>query len=288
MKRKVAIITGANSGIGFQAAKQLSGLNYNVILACRDIQKGMVAKSIIEREISTAAVDVLQLDLASFDSIRSFGLKASAKYPAINLLINNAGVMVPPKQLTEDGFELQFGVNYLSHFLLTGLLLKSILKADCPRIITVSSFVHKWGKINFDDINFTKRYHGGLAYRQSKLACLLFSYELHRRFSASGINCKSIAAHPGIVATNLARNLPAAIQKMFRYFFQPPDLGSNAIISASVDEGLIGGEYVGPNGLFGISGSPVVQKSSESSYCPRVAAELWQLSEQLTCFKYEI
>lgn len=198
---KIVLITGANSGLGFEASLALAKKGSLVVMACRNPSKGQVALQQIQDEVPDAQVVVMSLNLASLQSIRTFAAEFTNHYDRLDILLNNAGVMAPPYAKTEDGFELQIGTNHFGHFALTGLLLERLLFTTASRVVTTTSFAHYMGRINFDDLNWTRKYSKWPAYGQSKLANLLFTYELDRRFKAAGANTIAVAAHPGYSAT---------------------------------------------------------------------------------------
>src|SRR5215467_6601260 len=224
---RVAVVTGANTGLGFETAQVLAAHGASVVLAVRDTEKGKQAAARIAGTAPSADVTIQHLDLTSLDSIRAAAGELRAKHPAIDLLINNAGVMFPPRQITGDGFELQFGTNHLGHFALTGLLLEQMLPVPGSRVVTVSSLGHRiQARINFDDLQSERSYRRVAAYSQSKLANLMFTYELHRRLSGAGTTI-AVAAHPGLAATELTRNTPAIAAFLYaRLLSQKPAMGA--------------------------------------------------------------
>ncbi|MBT9332105.1 oxidoreductase [Paracidobacterium acidisoli] len=293
---KLALITGANSGIGFHAAKQLAAKGCTVILACRDLQKAEAARDRILVELPEASLEIISLDLASLASVRSAASTFLAGGRTLDLLINNAGVMALPKrQLTPDGFEMQFGTNHLGHFALTGLLLPAILSAPAARIITVSSIAHKSGVIRFDDLQWNHGYKPWPAYRQSKLANLLFGFELQRRLDHAHTSARSIVVHPGVSATNLfaagpgkgsgllAKIVPPFIELMAQSDAQ----GALPTLFAAVSPDAQGGLYYGPDGWREMRGWPVEVKAEPQAYDEDAAARLWQISEELTGVRFK-
>lgn len=292
---KVAIITGANSGLGFEAAKVLAGKGAHVVMAVRDTAKGEKAAADIRCSVPRADLAVMTLDLARLASIRSFAGAFLGRSSRLDILINNAGVMAIPRRETDDGFEMQFGTNHLGHFSLTGLLLPSILATHAARIVTVSSGTHIFGKINFDDLQCERAYSKWGAYAQSKLANLLFAYELQRRLDAAGSDVISVAAHPGYAATNLQAVGPrmegsrAGMKLMSaanRVLAQSAAMGALPEVYAATSPGVRGGDYIGPNRLLGQRGFPAKVKSNNRSHDQAVAARLWAVSEGLTKVKY--
>jgi NAD(P)-dependent dehydrogenase (short-subunit alcohol dehydrogenase family) len=255
-----------------------------VVLAVRDTEKGKRAAARIAGAAPGANVMVQPLDLASLDSIRAAAAELRARHPGIDLLINNAGVMFPPKQTTGDGFELQFGTNHLGHFALTGLLLAQMLPIPGSRVVTVSSTAHRLrARINFDDLQAERSYRRVAAYSQSKLANLLFTYELHRRLPGAGTTTTSaVAAHPGLAATELTRNSPAIAASFYALVSQRPAMGALPVLRAATDPGVAGGQYYGPGRLLGTRGYPELAASSGQSRDTAIQRRLWTVSEQLT------
>jgi NAD(P)-dependent dehydrogenase (short-subunit alcohol dehydrogenase family) len=276
---RTAIITGASSGIGLETAKALAAHGARVILAVRDPVKGQRAADVIP---APGTAEVRLLDLASLESVRAFA--AGWDGSPVDLLINNAGVMIPPRSRTADGFELQFGTNHLGHFALTNLLLPSI----SGRVVTVSSGAHRSGRVDFDDLNWERRrYRAWRAYGQSKLANLLFTAELQRRLTEAGSPVLSMAAHPGYAATNLqshsgSRLLRLAMEKLGnRLVAQNAAAGALPTLYAAAAD-LPGNTYAGPSGLAGLRGAPAPCPRSKAASDPEVARRLWDVSEQLT------
>lgn len=290
LEGKRALVTGANTGLGFETTKELAAKGAEVIMACRNIHKANEAKTKIQQEIPEARLFVMEIDLASLESVRKFASQYNLAYSSLDLLINNAGVMMPPYTITKDGFELQFEANYLGHFLLTGLLMRKLEAAPAARIVSVSSLAHEWGDIYFDDINFKTKYDKRKAYGQSKLACLMFAYELDRRLRTKKSPIKSFAAHPGISNTELARYLPWLIRflspVLMPLFAQSAKDGAQPILRAALDLSLAGGIYLGPDGNDGYKGKPVKVESNTISKDEGIAERLWALSEQLSGISY--
>jgi len=286
---KIAIITGANTGLGLETTKAFAEKNIEVVMACRNESKAEKAKAEILDEIPKAQLTILHLDLSSLDAVRSFAEKFKSEYDRLDILVNNAGLMIPPYGTTKDGFELQFGINYLGHFLLTGLLLEPLKNTAEARVISLSSLAHKWGDIYFEDLQFQKNYDKQKAYGQSKLACLMFAYELDRRLKAQQLSVKSLAAHPGLSRTNLFRHLTGMMKLLtpFVYpFTQSAKSGAQPEIKAALDEKLAGGEYLGPSGFQEYSGKPKVVGSNAISNDKEKAKRLWEISEELCNFQY--
>lgn len=292
---KMAIITGANSGIGLEAARELARKEAHIIMACRDIENAKAAKNEIMSEIPQSKPEIIPIDLADLNSVRQFADTFKSKYSNLDVLINNAGLMMAPYGKTKDDFEQQFGINHLGHFALTGLLMDPILQTPHARIINVSSNAHHVGHMDFDNLMYEggKGYSPTRAYGRSKLANLLFTYELERRFEAAGSKTIAAAAHPGYTHTHLTRYLE---KKWYFRLFSPlanliaqkAEMGALPIIRAAVDKGVIGGQYYGPGGLMEQRGYPVVVKSSQASYNEDTAQKLWEISEQLTNVKIQI
>ncbi|WP_328461703.1 SDR family NAD(P)-dependent oxidoreductase [Streptomyces sp. NBC_00669] len=278
---RVAIVTGANTGLGFETARMLAARGAAVVLAVRDVEKGERAAARI-----TGDVTVQALDLTSLDSVRSAAADLRATHPRIDLLINNAGVMYTPKQTTADGFELQFGTNHLGHFALTGLLLDRLLPVPGSRVVTVSSTGHRIrAAIHFDDLQWERSYGRAAAYGQSKLANLMFTYELQRRLGPHGTTL-AVAAHPGVSNTELIRNTPAALRVPIAWLAplltQKPERGALPTLRAATDPAVIGGQYYGPGNRGEIRGYPKLVESSPDSHDQATQQRLWTVSEELT------
>jgi NAD(P)-dependent dehydrogenase (short-subunit alcohol dehydrogenase family) len=279
---RLAVVTGANTGLGFETARVLAARGASVVLAVRDTEKGKRAAARIGGTAPGANVMVQPLDLTSLDSIRAAVGELRARHPRIDLLVNNAGVMFPPRQATGDGFELQFGTNHLGHFALTGLLLEQMLPVPGSRVVTVSSLAHRIrARINFDDLQSERSYSRVAAYSQSKLANLMFTYELARRLSGAGTTI-AVAAHPGLADTELTRNSSAASAALARLISQKPAMGALPTLRAATDPGVLGGQYYGPGGLFGARGYPELARSSGQSRDTAIQRRLWAASEELT------
>lgn len=281
---KTIFITGANTGLGYEAAKVLAAKNARVLIGCRSTQKAEQARKEILKENPDADVEIVQLDLGNLKSVKQAAAKVT-KEPQLDILINNAGIMMPPYELTEDGFESQFGVNHLGPFALTGLLLKKLKQNPGARVVSTSSIAHKRGKINFDDINAEKRYSAVQRYAMSKIANLYFAYELQRRLAAAGENTISVAAHPGIADTELTRYLPGALMlaaPLFRPLFNTAAQGAWPTLYAATGKDVVGGGYYGPCKRGETAGPAVKVKSNRSSHNKKVAAKLWDLSIEMT------
>jgi NAD(P)-dependent dehydrogenase (short-subunit alcohol dehydrogenase family) len=292
---RVAIVTGANTGIGYHTAAVLADRGAHVVLAVRNLEKGNAALSRIVAARPGADVTLQALDLSSLDSVRSAAESLHANYPRIDLLINNAGVMWTPKQVTADGFEMQFGTNHLGHFALTGLLLDRLLRVRGSRVVTVSSLGHRVrAAIHFDDLQWERSYNRVGAYGQSKLANLLFSYELQRRLAAQPSDRHTIAAaaHPGGANTELARYLPGVLKPVQAVLgpvlFQSAAMGALPTLRAATDPGVQGGQYFGPAGFLEQRGHPKLVASSAQSHDEELQRRLWTVSEQLTGVSFGI
>jgi NAD(P)-dependent dehydrogenase (short-subunit alcohol dehydrogenase family) len=282
---RTAVITGANTGLGYETAAALAAKGARVVIAVRNLDKGKDAAHRIEQDTPGALIELQELDLTSLESIHSAADALKSRHDHIDLLINNAGVMYPPKSTTTDGFELQFGTNHLGHFALTGQLLDRLLPVPGSRVVTISSVGHRINAaIHFDDLQWQRRYSRVGAYGQSKLANLLFTYELQRRLAAKGTTI-AVAAHPGGSDTELMRHLPRALNfalPVVRPMFQPADMGALPQLRAATDPGVLGGQYFGPDGPGGTRGYPKVVPSSDQSYDAELQRRLWAVSEELT------
>lgn len=285
---RLAIVTGANSGLGLATARELARAGANVVLAVRNIDKGEQAAA----EIGHGA-RVEELDLADLSSVRAFAERVSGQHDRLDLLINNAGVMAAPRRLTVDGFESQFGTNHLGHFALTGLLLKTLLAASAPRVVTLSSGAHRIGRINFDNLQGERRYNNWLAYGQSKLANLMFCFELARRATEAGSALRSFAAHPGYAATNLQFAGPATWYEKLGgaignfVIAQSAEMGALPTLYAATVADLQSGAFVGPDGFMEQRGHPHVVTAAGKAYDQQAWLRLWEVSEELTGVRYE-
>jgi NAD(P)-dependent dehydrogenase (short-subunit alcohol dehydrogenase family) len=292
-KGKTILITGANAGIGLEAATVLSGKGANTIMAVRNLEKGIEAVTKIKRKNPDAKLELMQLDLSDFDSIRRFSEEFHSKHNQLDILINNAGVMNPVKrELTKQNFEVQFGTNHLGHFLLTGLLFDIIKNTPKSRIVTQSSGVHKAESmkpdIHFDDLNWEKSYDSFQAYAQSKLANLLFTYQLDRKLKAHHIDTIATAAHPGWTKTNLQGTSGFFVNKILNNLVaQSVEIGTLPILRAATEENLTGSEYFGPTKMKELRGYPELVKSSDKSYDKDLAEKLWEVSEKLTGVNFD-
>jgi NAD(P)-dependent dehydrogenase (short-subunit alcohol dehydrogenase family) len=289
---RTAVVTGANSGLGLAAARALAAAGAEVVLACRNLEKGEEALASIREETPAASVALEELDLSSLASVRAFAARFAGERDGLDLLINNAGVMAPPRRQTADGFELQFGTNHLGHFALTGLLLAEMRGREDARVVTVSSTAHKFGRIAFDNLGGEHHYFRWRAYGQSKLANLLFARELDRRLRAAGSNVKSLAAHPGYASTNLQTAAPPPLDRTVMKVTnllvgQSPEMGALPELYAATRPNLDGGLFIGPDGFEQQRGHPRVVGSTAAGRDEAVAARLWDVSEELTGVSYE-
>lgn len=288
---KTMVITGANSGIGFEAARIFAGAGARIVLACRSAKKATEAMDAIRSETPRAAVEFMELDLASLASIRAFAKEASGRLERIDVLCNNAGVMTIPYSKyskTSDGFEMHLGINHLGHFALTGLLFATIAASAPARVVTVSSGAHRMGaEIRFDDLQGVHSYRN--AYGNSKLANLLFTYELDRRLRDRGLDVKALACHPGAASTNLIETGPQMAQSKPAWWLrlamapaQSAKMGALPEVYAAVGEDIQGGDFIGPSGFMESRGLPKKVQSNERSHDREVAKRLWAVSEELT------
>jgi NAD(P)-dependent dehydrogenase (short-subunit alcohol dehydrogenase family) len=289
-----AVVTGANSGLGFETALALAGAGAHVILACRDQTKGEQALARIRQTSPAADVELRELDLADLASVRKFAASFSAD-DGLDILVNNAGVMAIPRRQTADGFEMQFGTNHLGHFALTGLLLDRLLTRSGARVVTLSSEMARIGRVRFDDLNGARRYGKWTAYGQAKLANQLFTLELHRRATGHGVDLVSVAAHPGYAATNLQAVGPQMTGS--RVMARGSDL-ANAVFAQTAAAGALpslygatapavrGGQYFGPDKLFGMRGHPHAVSFVRAAQDPDTARHLWEVSEELTGVRF--
>ncbi len=291
---RIAIVTGSNTGLGFDTARVLAQHGAQVVMAVRDTAKGDAAAAEIRRAAPGAEVTVHKLDLGSLASVREAAAELGSAYPRIDLLVNNAGVMYPPKQTTADGFELQFGTNHLGHFALTGLLLNNLLGVDGSRVVVVASVAHNIrAKIAFDDLQWERRrYERVASYGQSKLANLMFAYELQRRLAAAGAKTIAVAAHPGVSDTELIRHVPGSslpgVKLISGLLLNSAEMGALATLRAATDPSVTGGQYYGPDGFRELRGHPKLVSSSNQSHDRNVQQRLWAVSEELTGVKFPV
>ena len=294
---RTAVITGANTGLGFETARVLAARGARVVLACRDLGRAKEAAARIlggssRSDATPGDVQAVRLDLASLASVREAADEIGSAHGAIDLLINNAGVMMTPRGRTADGFELQLGVNHLGHFALTGLLLTRMLDRAGSRVVTVSSNGHKYGRIDFDDLQSQRRYRRMAAYYQSKLANLMFTYELQRRLEGARARTQSLAAHPGKARTELTRYLPGWARFEDMVIEQPlgqsAAMGALATLRAATDPAAQGGEYYGPGHRSELRGYPRLVDASERARDVGAQQRLWRESERVTGVSYPV
>ncbi|WP_434587341.1 oxidoreductase [Streptomyces sp. A5-4] len=292
---RLAVVTGANSGIGYVTARELARLGAHVVLACRSPERGRSALRRLLTEVPGAQADLRRLDLASLSSIRSFA--ESLDHDRLDLLVNNAGVAMVPLAWTADGFESQFGINHLGAFALTGLLLPRLLAAPDPRVVTVSSEGQRFARFDLDNLNAERRYRTAFAYVQSKRANLYFSTELQRRVDAAGLRLRSMAVAPGLTRTNVLTGgahsergrLYATLTRLLtRLAFRPTPEGAKTSLYAAASPHLPGGSYVVPDGILQLRGEPVLRRRERAMRDTVTARRLWQLSEQLTEVHYDL
>lgn len=287
-KGKIAIVTGANTGIGFETTLALAKKEIHVIMACRNFEKATIAKNSILKAVPNAQLEIILLDLSELKSVRKFAEDFLNQYSRLDLLINNAGIMIPPFSRTVDGFESQMGANYFGHFLLTGLLLNTITNTPNSRIISLSSIAHKQGKIDFENLNAEKSYSKMEIYSQSKLACLMFGYELQERLKET--NTLSVIAHPGVSNTDLPRHIPRFLYYLFYPLLpiitQKPEKAALPSLMAALDTTIQSGDYIGPNGFNEMKGEPKKTKAFPQAHDKNVRKKLWKVSEELTDFSY--
>jgi NAD(P)-dependent dehydrogenase (short-subunit alcohol dehydrogenase family) len=293
---KTIVVTGGNSGIGFEAALEFARVNADLVLACRRPDSANEAIAAIRRQHRNARVEFIPLDLSSLASVRQFAETFRRSHPALHVLCNNAGVMAIPFRRTADGFEMQFGTNHLGHFALTGLLLEPLIASGGARVVTVSSGAHRIGAIRFDDLNWERGYRKWLAYGQSKLANLLFMFELQRRVEKAGVPITSVACHPGYASTNLqyagARMTGSSLMEQFwgamnRVFAQSAAMGALPTLYAATSPNVRGGDYIGPDGFQEGWGFPKKVPCSAAAQDAAAAARLWEISVQMTGVRYE-
>jgi NAD(P)-dependent dehydrogenase (short-subunit alcohol dehydrogenase family) len=293
---RIAVITGANSGLGLETARVLAGHGATVVLAGRNPGRTASAADGIRASQPAAQVETAELDLASLESVRKAAADLTARFPRLDLLINNAGVMMTPYSLTKDGFESQFGTNHLGHFALTGLLMPSLLATPGSRVVTVTSNGHRFGRMNFADLQSARHYQKSAAYGRSKLANLMFTYELQRRLSAAKAQTIALAAHPGTARTGITRHLSGPSQVAVNrplgafnsWWVQDAAMGALPTLRAATDPDAIGGTYYGPDGFLQLTGYPIVVTSSGRSHNKEAQRRLWVESEQLTQVSYPV
>ncbi len=288
-----AVVTGANSGLGLISARELARAGADVVLACRNLEKGLAAQRTIEAAAPQAQVTLAELDLGSLASVKAFADRFLESHDGLDLLLNNAGVMAPPRRETADGFELQLGTNLLGHFALTAHLLGALEGRAGARVVTLSSNAHKMGRIDFDDLQSEHGYRRWSAYGQSKLADLMFSLELDRRLRAAGSTVASVAAHPGYAATNLQTAAAPAIDRLVMratnlLMAQSAEMGALPSLYAATAPGVAGGSYIGPDGIGEFRGHPKVVSPSRAARDQQTAAHLWAVAEELTGVRFAL
>ncbi|MDT9722173.1 oxidoreductase [Paenibacillus sp. ClWae2A] len=289
---KVVIVTGSNSGLGYETALALAEKGAKVILAVRNLEKGEKAANKIKSSVHIAGeVIVMQLDLSDLASIHKFAAAFLEQFDSLSILVNNAGIMNPPFQLTKDGFELQFGSNHLGHFALTGLLLPRLISTSKSRVVTVSSIAAHNGAIDFNNLDGSKGYNPMKFYSQSKLANLMFARELQNKFNSDHMDSMSIAAHPGISNTNLfsfgsGKQANIFMRSFLKIVSQPAHMGALPTLYAATDPTITGGEYIAPGGIGGTKGYPKSAKIIEKLYNSDISNKLWNVSEELTGVYY--
>lgn len=289
---KVAVVTGASSGIGLETAAALAAAGAETVIGCRNAGRAAQAIEQIRARHPQAKISNLELDVANLASVRRFAATFSAQYPRLDILCNNAGAMTLPFSKTVDGFEVIFGTNHLGPFALTGLLLDSLCKTPGARVVALGSLTHRRGTLRLDDLLWERRsYSKSGAYAQSKLANMLFAFELDRRLKQAGINAVSLAAHPGYAATNIVYggsvhgpdriwNAMAGMGNALAA--QPAAMGALPTVYAATAPGLVGGEYIGPDGFMQLKGHPTVVSCSAKARDAQLAKDLWDVSEKLT------
>lgn len=297
MRGRVAVVTGANTGLGFHTARMLADAGAKVVLACRDTGKAADAVAQIRRDAPAAELGIVELDLSSLDSVRRAAAAIHAEHADVDLLINNAGSAAPRRAQTADGFELTFGTNHLGPFALTGLLLDLLRDRPGARVVTVSSGSHEQGVLDFDDLHFRqRRYRNWAAYSQSKLANALFGFELQRRLEQSGAQAISVLAHPGAARTDFSRNMGGLVrlmaspglQPLTSWLVQPAERGALPTVRAAVDPGVSGGEFYAPSGFKNIKGDPVSITAHPRALDQEAQRRLWTESQHLTGVTYPL
>ncbi|MFI6642993.1 oxidoreductase [Streptomyces sp. NPDC050504] len=289
---RVHVVTGANSGLGLATARALARRGARVVLAVRDEVKGRAAAAAITAEQPGARLDVRRVDLADLDTVRAFADRLHDEHDRLDVLVNNAGLMAPPRTLSAQGHELQFAANHLGHFALTGLLLDLLAAGTDPRVVTVSSLNHRKGRIRFDDVDGARGYSPMGFYDQSKFANAVFGHQLHLRLTEAGSPVRSLLAHPGFTATNLQTSAPVALVRwVFGYLTGPllaqrPDRGALPQLYAATEPGLSGGEFIGPDGRGELRGAPTRVPLADTAADAETGRRLWDLSERLTGVRY--
>jgi NAD(P)-dependent dehydrogenase (short-subunit alcohol dehydrogenase family) len=289
---RTAIVTGANSGVGFETAAGLVGAGATVVLACRNPERAEAARAAIAEREPEGRLEVLRLDLASLRQVAEAASETMERFDRIDILVNNAGVLGTERSVTEDGFELLFGTNHLGHFAYTGRVLPRLLDTPGSRVVTIGSLSYRFGRIRWDDLASERRYRESRAYAQSKLANAMFCLELQRRLAVAGATTVSLAAHPGFAATEIlgdrTRRSPRYAELLKTHVIQTPAAAARSSLRAATDPGAYGGQYYGPSRLGGTSGPPVVVPWSRRALDEGDRARLWQLSEELTGVVYDL
>ena len=289
---KVVVVTGGNSGIGFGAVKAFARKGADTVLACRSPERGQAALEALKADVPAAKAEVMLLDLASLASIERFATEFTERYSRLDVLANNAGIMVIPYGKTEDGFERQVGTNHLGHFALTGRLLDTLVATPGARVVNVSSLAHKRAELDLDNLLYEKGgYSEWGAYGRSKLLNLLFTYELQRRFERAGVDAHALAAHPGFSSSNLTVHMAERLHMrlglaIFNRIIQGPDMGGLPTVRAATDPEAAGGQYFGPARLNETTGHPVLVEATATAHDEATAARLWETSEELTGVRY--
>jgi NAD(P)-dependent dehydrogenase (short-subunit alcohol dehydrogenase family) len=288
---RTVVITGANTGVGFETAKVLAASGATVVLASRDPERAGRAVQRLEADLPAARLDTITLDLASLASVRSAAAELRSRHARVDVLINNAGVMWAPKGKTADGFETHFGTNHLGHFAFTGLVLDLLLPVSGSRVVVLSSPAHRRGSVDFDDLSYDRRFRRAAAYARSKLANLLFAQMLEAKLEQAHAATIAVAAHPGGARTELNRHMPVWFRGrswgLARPITHPKEIGALSVVRAAVDPAIAGGSYVGPDGWQEFTGYPVVLSPSERARDPELQLRLWQESERLTGVSYQ-
>jgi NAD(P)-dependent dehydrogenase (short-subunit alcohol dehydrogenase family) len=299
LRGRTVLVTGANSGLGLRSAEALAAHGARVLMACRNREKGEAARAAVAQQASGVEPELVPLDLADLSSVETAAKDVAGRSDRLDGLMNNAGVMAIPHRRTADGFEMQFGTNHLGHYALTGRLLPTLLAAPSPRVVTTSSMVHRIGRMDWDDLQHERRYRKWAAYGQSKLANLLFAFELDRRARQAGTALRSVAAHPGYAATHLQAAGPEMAGGLFgrlnvtmtgltnRLFAQSDRAGALPQLRGVADPAVAGGELFGPGGVGEMHGNPVVVKAKKAAYDTDAAAKLWDLSAELTGVSFD-
>ncbi|MER7535384.1 oxidoreductase [Streptomyces sp. NPDC097704] len=287
---RVFVVTGANSGLGLATTRELARRGGRVILAVRDEEKGR--RAVEGLDVDARLLAVRRIDLADLDSVRAFADRLRAEQPRLDVLVNNAGVMAPPRTLSPQGHEIQFAANHLGHFALTGLLLDLLAAGKAPRVVTVSSINHRQGSLRFDDLSGERGYSPMGFYNQSKFANAVFGAELHRRLTAAASPVRSVLAHPGYTATNLQMKDTSGLAKLFfgrvgnPLLAQRPERGALPQLYAATDASVVGGEFIGPDGMGELRGTPTRVRLSDAAGDPGTGRRLWEESERLTGVRF--